>query len=357
VLGLAATSVSPISSFNYLCLLFYTNCESDVVRYRIYRSETAGFRPDAANLLVDIDAREKFAHVIPHGFATVTRELRDYTMMIYPDESAAPNRRYYYRVCAVDEAEQAGEFSDEVSAISEIKRLSFAGGTFFFDSARVDIRPVLGDDSVIRYTTDGSNPTTSSSIYTGPFTITTPTRIKAALFYPGQTSSKIAGEANFLRSLYPPPRYLQPYSEKWPGQGPLNLVDGTHGAVYFDTFFQGFEHNDMDVVVDLGGKKSIQEVRVTMLQDIRAWIFFPEYVEFFASHDGANFERIGEVRTVNKNERVDGVFLMDYAITLENRSTNFIRVKAKNIGMCPPWHIGFEYTGKAWVFADEIVVR
>jgi len=25
--------------------------------------------------------------------------------------------------------------------------------------------------------------------------------------------------------------------------------------------------------------------------------------------------------------------------------------------MCPPWHIGFEYHGKAWLFADEIVVR
>jgi hypothetical protein len=357
VLGLAVTSVSPITSYNYLCLLFYTNCESDVTHYRIHRSETPGFRPDTTNLLVDIDARTKFAHVIPHAFATVTRELRDYSMMIYPDESAAPNRRYHYRVCAVDEAGQAGEFSDEVSAISEIKRLTFAGSTFFFDSTRVDIRPVLADGSVIRYTTDGSSPTSTSMAYDGPFTIETPTRVKAALFYPGQPTSTIVGEASFMRALYPPPRYLQPYSEKWPGQGPLNMVDGVHGAVYFDTFFQGFEFNDMDVVIDLGGKKSVQEVRVTMLQDIRAWIFFPEYVEFFASHDGANFEPIGEVRTTNKNEKTDGVFLKDYAITLENRSTNFVRVKAKNIGMCPTWHIGFEYKGKAWVFADEIVVR
>ena len=43
VLGLAATSVSPITSFNYICLLFYTNCESDVTHYRIHRSETPGF--------------------------------------------------------------------------------------------------------------------------------------------------------------------------------------------------------------------------------------------------------------------------------------------------------------------------
>jgi hypothetical protein len=135
------------------------------------------------------------------------------------------------------------------------------------------------------------------------------------------------------------------------------MVDGARGATYFDTYFQGFEFNDMDVVIDLGGKKSIREVRVTMLQDIRAWIFFPEYVEFFVSHDGANFEHVGVVQTVNENERTDGTFLKDYAVTLENRVANFVRVRAKNVGMCPSWHIGFEYKGKAWVFADEIIVR
>ena len=357
VLGLAATSVSPVSSFTYICLLFYTNVESDVSRYRVYRSEAPGFRPDAATLLYDIDARLTFDHVIPHGFATVTRELRDFSMIVYPDESARPNRRYYYRVCAVDDAGQPGEFSDEVSAISEIRRLTFAGNTFFFDSAMVDIRPVLGDGSEIRYTTDGSEPTARSPLYAGPFAITRPQTIKAALFYPGRTTPPVTGEASYMRALYPPPKYLQPFSEKWPGQGPLNMVDGEHGATYFDGYFQGFEFNDMDVVVDLGGKKDIREIRVTMLQDIRTWILLPEYVEFFVSHDGANFEPVGTVTTVNENERKDGVFLKDYSVTMEKRSANFVRVHAKNVGMCPPWHIGYEYRGKAWVFADEIVVR
>jgi len=357
VLGLAATSVSPITSFNYVCLLFYTNVESDVTHYRVYRSETPDFPSDDAHLLYEIDAREKFTHVIPHGFATVTRELREYSRIVYPDESTKPNQRYYYRVCAVDDAGQAGECSDEVSAIAEIKRLTFSGSTFFFDSTLVDIRPVLGDGSEIRYTTDGSDPTISSLLYSGPFMITEPMTIKATLVYPGQTASAVTGEATYMRALYPPPKYLQPYSEKWPGQGPLNMVDGAHGETYFDTYFQGFEFNDMDVVVDLGGRKEIQEVRVTMLQDIRAWIFFPEYVEFFVSHDGANFERVGEVRTANEDERRDGVFLKEYAVRLEKSTVNFVRVKAKNVGMCPPWHVGFEYKGKAWVFADEIVVH
>jgi hypothetical protein len=357
VLGLAATSVSPITSYHYLCLLFYTNNESDVTRYRIYRSERPGFRPDVISLLDEIDATQRFQHITPHGYATVTRELRDYTMMVYPDESARPNRKYYYRVCAVDEAGQAGEPSDETSAMSEIKRLSFEGSRFFFDSATVDIRPMLDDGSQIRYTTDGSVPTLQSPVYARPFVIHQPTRIVAALFYPRVEKSAIGGEANYLRALHAPPKYLQPYSEKWPGQGPLNLVDGAHGHAYFDGYFQGFEQNDMDVVIDLGGKKEIGEVTVTMLQDIRSWIFYPEKVEFFISHDGANFESVGDIKTVNENERKDGVFTKDYTMKFDRRSTNFVRVRAKSIAMCPPWHIGYELKGNAWVFADEISIR
>jgi hypothetical protein len=357
VLGLAATPVSPISSFHYICLLFSTNVESDVTHYRIYRGETPGFVPDSTHLLINLDARTKYTHVTPHAFATITRELRDYAKIIYPDESAKPNRRYYYKVCAVDEAGLSGEFSDEVSAISMISSLSFAGDPFFFDSTRVDIRPVLGDGSEIRYTVDGTEPGRNSSLYTGPFTIMKPVAVKAALFYPGKDSSLVTGETRYMRALYAPPKYLQPYSDKWPGQGPLNLVDGLHGAAHFDNYFQGFEGNDMDVIIDLGGKRTIHEIQASMLQNIGVWIFLPERVEFFVSHDGANFEKVADVQTERDLEKKGGTFVKKYSVSLGEKTTNFIRVHARNIGMCPPWHPGFEYHGKAWIFADEVDIH
>jgi hypothetical protein len=168
---------------------------------------------------------------------------------------------------------------------------------------------------------------------------------------------EFTAQADFQCALYPPPRYIQPYSEKWPGQGALNMVDGKRGSVYTDACFQGFEQNDMDIVVDLGGKKEVSGIGVSLLQDLKAWIFFPEKVEFFISHDGANFEKMGEVVTVNEFDRKDGSFKKEYEVKFDKRATNFVRVKAKNIGLCPTWHGGFEYKGKAWVFADEIVIR
>lgn len=357
VLGLAATDVSPITRFTYNCLIFYTNPESDVVRYRVYRSEEPGFRADAATLLEEVDATQTFDHVIPHQFATVRRSLRDFTMLVYPDESARPNRRYYYRVCAVDAAGQAGELSDEVSARAAIERITFEGSTFFHDSAVVDIRPLLDDGSVLRYTLDGSEPGPASPLYTAPLILHTPTRVRAALFLPGQSVPAVKGDATYRRSLYPPPEYLQPFSEKWPGQGVLNLVDGKRGTLYPDGFFQGFEQNDMDVIINLGGSREIESVSASVLQDIRAWIFFPEQVSFAVSVDGARFDPVGEVRLPNEFERKEGSYRKEYGVTFPKRTVAFIRVRAKNIGMCPPWHGGAEYKGKAWVFCDEVVVK
>jgi hypothetical protein len=167
----------------------------------------------------------------------------------------------------------------------------------------------------------------------------------------------VKGEATYRRSLYPPPQYLQPYSEKWAGQGVLNLVDGRMGSTYADGFFQGFEFNDMDVILNLGGPKEIEGVSASMLQDIRSWILYPEYVTFSVSIDGARFDPVGEVRLPNENERKDGIYKKEFGVTFPKRTAAFIRVHAKNVGMCPPWHIGYEYKGKAWIFCDEVVVR
>jgi len=111
----------------------------------------------------------------------------------------------------------------------------------------------------------------------------------------------------------------------------------------------------MDIILDLEGEREVSGVSVSLLQDIKAWIFYPEKVEFSISHDGANFEKMGEVVTVNEFDRREGSFKKDYEVRFDKRATNF--VKAKNIGMCPPWHAGYENKGKAWLFADEIVIR
>jgi hypothetical protein len=113
--GLHAFSVSPVGEYNFVGLWFYTNPESDVSQYRIHRGTQPGFKPDAKSLLTTFDARQTFRHITPHAFKTVDRQLREYDRQVVTDETAAPGTTYYYRICAVDEAGQLGEFSEESS--------------------------------------------------------------------------------------------------------------------------------------------------------------------------------------------------------------------------------------------------
>jgi hypothetical protein len=35
----------------------------------------------------------------------------------------------------------------------------------------------------------------------------------------------------------------------------------------------------------------------------------------------------------------------------------YVKIKAKNLGPLPTWHLGAPFEGKAWVFADEIEIK
>ena len=52
---------------------------------------------------------------------------------------------------------------------------------------------------------------------------------------------------------------------------------------------------------------------------------------------------------------VDGAVLEDFSKEGVNRKARYVRVRARNMGLCPDWHKGAGH--KAWIFADEIVVE
>jgi hypothetical protein len=115
--GLYAVHVSPSSQHDFVSLWFYTNCESDVNRYRIYRSTHPDFLPQTANLVAELDAGEFIKHVMPARWTARIvdeRPLTEYNRQLYIDETVIPDVTYYYKVCAVDEAGNVGPYSREV---------------------------------------------------------------------------------------------------------------------------------------------------------------------------------------------------------------------------------------------------
>ena len=62
------------------------------------------------------------------------------------------------------------------------------GGVF---SAPVTVTLTASPGAVVRYTTDGSDPTETSALYTGPLSVTTATDLRARAFSPGWAPSPV----------------------------------------------------------------------------------------------------------------------------------------------------------------------
>ena len=106
-------------------------------------------------------------------------------------------------------------------------------------------------------------------------------------------------------------------------------------------------------MIDLGSIVPVQSVTCGFLQSQTSWIFFPTAIEIAVSRDGRTFEQAERLQfktAPDLEPRVE-----DYPIQLKSTQARYVRVRASNVGICPKWHVGAG--GKAWLFADEIVVR
>jgi len=210
----------------------------------------------------------------------------------------------------------------------------------------------------IRYTLDGKDPENNSTVYTEPVTIDKTTVLKAATFVDNERYSVISSEKVWIhKATGTIVRYSTEYSKKYSGGGLSALTNSLRGTVNLsDGRWQGFDGSDLFVTLDLGKKIPISKIRIGCLQDVGKWIFFPSEVEVALINEDSDEAVPFFIRKINDNGSLQNSNrkVQDYTI---NCSTNarYIRVKAKNIGVCPKGHAG---EGKpAWLFVDEIIIE
>jgi hexosaminidase len=147
----------------------------------------------------------------------------------------------------------------------------------------------------------------------------------------------------------------QPPSGSYSAGGPAALTDGLRGSTSFrDGYWQGHEGRDVEAVLDLGEARTIRELRAGFLHYQQAWIFLPRSVEFSTSIDGITFTNAGSV-TPPDRDRDEQSFTYDAVIQVGDAKARYVRMRAKSMPECPPWHAGAG--GKTWIFTDEIIVR
>ncbi len=227
-----------------------------------------------------------------------------------------------------------------------------SSGEIFYDSARVELS-CPASNAVIRYTLDGHEPGAKSPVYKTPLVIRQACTVKAVAVL--GTRESMTTVASFVKSLYPPATYVHPFSTQYNGGGAMALTDGRVGtANYQGGQWQGFEGTDLDAVIDLTKEKKIDQVSAGFLQDTPVWIFLPEYVEYYVSQDGKTFTKVAHI-TNDIDPREQSLVFKPFAANLHGVKARYLKIVAKNMGVCPPWHPGAGY--KAWIFVDEVTIK
>lgn len=208
----------------------------------------------------------------------------------------------------------------------------------------------------IRFTTDGTDPDADSPVYGKPLKMNAKATVKAAIFNNGKMTGGISSKTiNINKATGMKVQYNIPFSDKYRGHGDRNLVNGITGSGDFnDGHWQGFEGTDMDVVVDLGKETPVTLVSSSYLAAVGSWIFLPQSVDYFCSSDGSNFIPLGTVNTeidpADQGNRIE-----KYLSSFPAIQARYIRVVARSLIACPPWHAGAG--SRAWLFCDEIIIE
>jgi hexosaminidase len=193
----------------------------------------------------------------------------------------------------------------------------------------------------IRYTTDGSMPTSSSNIYSGQFEVSGTSTVKASVIRNGASTRVDTLLLDFHKAMSRKVVYNKPWNSSYPAQKEATLVNGYKGTLtYQDGQWQGFT-TDMDVVIDLGETHSLSSVSAAFMQITGPGVYMPDYVEVSISTDGNNFVSVG--KAVNDVPTADARLLFkNFSVSIGKLTGRYIRFFAKN-------HSGF-------LFADEIIV-
>ncbi len=228
---------------------------------------------------------------------------------------------------------------------------------YIIEKGKSTVAGIVPEDSGagIRYTLDGSEPTSNSPLYSEPFRIDKPITVKALALAKGKNPSPISTANYYNAYIIKGVQYLSTYSPDYSAAGDKALIDSKRGSSsYSDKAWQGFEGNDLEVVLDLGEKRKLNKISLGCLSDNPSWIFLPTTVEMAVSNDGKKF-KIAAVETYETPKENQGNFVRDLTLSLKKVDGRYIRIKAKNIGTLPDWHSG--KGNKAWLFVDEIVVE
>lgn len=210
------------------------------------------------------------------------------------------------------------------------------------------------DNADIRYTLDGSEPTTESLKYTAPVQIKESCTIKVKGFSPRGETSTFSESFTFNKATAKPITMLQPINDQYKFDGATTLVDGLMGNTNYRTGrWLGFRANDFEAVVDLKEICEISKVGINCNVEKTDWIFGTRGITVSVSEDGENYtEQVTKEYPAMTEADKNGIY--NHNMEFGPVKARFVKIKALVEHIIPQWHGG--HGNQGFLFVDEISI-
>ncbi len=200
----------------------------------------------------------------------------------------------------------------------------------------------------VYYTTDGSEPTSQSQTYNGPFVLSQDAHVKACQFKEDGTTTHVSEKELIFHKAFGKPYDLKyEYAPQYDGGGKYGLTNGFLGVEV------GVEEKPMDLTIDLGELTDVSFINSRFKNAPMSWVFGPKKVTYEVSADGEAFNEVAVFEPGVTESDVDEI--VEYPASFEVVKARYVRIVAENVGLCPAWHPAAG--GKAWLFSDEVIVK
>ena len=205
------------------------------------------------------------------------------------------------------------------------------------------------DQENIYFTTDGSNPTAKSTIYTNAIKVDKSMTIKAAVFNKKEKklSSVFEETVSFHKAVGKSVSLnVLPHSSYNAG-GKQALINGISGSDkrYGDKEWLGFSGKDLEITIDLGKVTQINSIATRFHNGKGQWIYAPKTIEI-------SFP--GKKEVIQKALQNTDDLLVNFKTTTKVNA-QFVKIKIPNYGVIPDGKQGAG--NKAWTFIDEIIIE
>lgn len=207
----------------------------------------------------------------------------------------------------------------------------------------------------VRYTLDGSDPSTQSKIYSKAFPVINSVTIKAQAFKNEKPVGRLTSkEISVHKAAGKKVQYKIKPSQKY-STSDLCLTDCIRGnSDYSKDFWVGFQGTDADMLIDLQEEKEISNILASFMHSTGSWIFLPTNVKCEISTNGTDYTTVGEFDFSNQ-ALMAGKYLKEVDMKFDQQKARYIRLYATGVKENPDWHPN--KGGKSWIFMDEIIVN